>query len=167
MRSYIDAESAAQDGLALIRSDHRQSRGEDRRLPSDCRPNPSELQGLARDANAIQVELGTRQDRDSDWCPGQGCWEQCCCRLHPRRCGSIGRIVEVGIEVAHAVVGFIGMRNAVPTQTEVQGQAVVYAPVVLNISGPGNVVPVAVILNSQLVVAGSRTQQEISEVDFR
>ena len=82
--------------------------------------------------------------------PGAGSGRRSSCHCDPKT-GRISRIVEVGIEIAHAVVGFVGVRNAVPAQAEVQGQAVVNAPVVLDVGGPGNVVPVAVILNRELV----------------
>ena len=65
---------------------------------------------------------------------------------------AFGGIVEVGIEVAHAVVGFIGVRHAIPAQAEVQGQAPRGTPVVLDIGGPGNVVPIAAILNAEFGV---------------
>src|SRR5581483_1309356 len=47
---------------------------------------------------------------------------------------SIRGIVEVGEEVRLGSIGFIGMRNSVPTQSKVKGQAVSGAPVVLEIS---------------------------------
>ena len=65
--------------------------------------------------------------------------------------------------IPHAVVGFVSMRNTIPTQAEVERQAAVYAPVVLCISGPGNVVPLAGVLQASSD-SGSGAEQHVSEV---
>src|SRR5207302_1336182 len=54
------------------------------------------------------------------------------------------------------------MRNAVPAQAEIQGQAAIYAPVVLNISCPRHVVPLPAILDSEFLIRAG-----ITEVDVR
>ena len=68
-----------------------------------------------------------------------------------KRCRQ-ARIIKRRIEVAHAVVGFVSVRNAVPAQTEVQGQAAIDAPVVLDPEGGGDVVPFATVRDSKLLV---------------
>ena len=78
--------------------------------------------------------------------------------------GGIGRVVEVGIEVPHAVVGFVGVRNAIPTQAQVEGQLAVDAPVVLDVSGPGNVVPLTGVLDGEFLIAFGVAKQEVGEV---
>ena len=78
-------------------------------------------------------------------------------------CSSLSRIIERWIEITHAVVGFIRVRSAIPAKAEVQGQAVGCAPVVLNIRGPGNVVPEAVVLHGKFLIALRQAEQEIRE----
>ena len=92
------------------------------------------------DTDTIQIELGTGQNRVRASAQSRAVG----CNVVAGRVsedGSGGWVIQVWIEVAHPVVGFIGVRNAVPTQTQVQGQAIVYAPVVLRICSPGNIVP--------------------------
>src|SRR6185295_3274067 len=55
------------------------------------------------------------------------------------------------------------MRYTIPTQAEVQGQAVVYAPVVLDVSSPRYVVILSVVLQRSFIVALGITEQEVSE----
>src|SRR5262250_1637056 len=56
------------------------------------------------------------------------------------------------------VVGFVGVRNAIPAQSEIQSQPAVHTKVVLNIQRPGVVVPLAGALNRVLVVGLAVTQ---------
>src|SRR4029077_20652195 len=56
------------------------------------------------------------------------------------------------------------MGYAVPAQAEVQGEPAVYAPVILDVHGPRNVVPVTVILHGEFVVALGSPQEEIGKV---
>ena len=78
---------------------------------------------------------------------------------------AFGWVVKVGIEISHPVVGFIGMRHAIPPQSKIQGQPFGGAPVVLDICGPRNVVPLTAILNREFGVVLRVTEQEISEVN--
>ena len=104
---------------------------------------------LAGDANAIQIERIASENRVR---AGAEAWASGTDRAIGQDDRRIGGIVEVGIEVAHAVVGFIGVRHTIPPQAEVQGQAPRGTPVVLYIGGPGNVVPEAAILNTKFGV---------------
>ena len=66
------------------------------------------------------------------------------------------------------VTGFVSVGYSIPAQAEVQGQPVVYAPVVLNIGTPGNIRPGAYVLNGKffvsVIAAGTRqAKQEIRE----
>ena len=79
----------------------------------------------------------------------------------------VGRVIELGIEVPHAVVGFVGVRNAIPTQAQVESQLAVHAPVVLNVCGPRNVVPLAAVLDGEFLVSAWHTEQEVGEVVCR
>src|SRR6185437_5213503 len=78
--------------------------------------------------------------------------------------GCVRRVVQIWIEVGGQVVCFIGMRQTVPTQSEVQGQAMGCAPVVLNVSAIGIIIPLAVDLCTVLTVSRSKTEQIICEV---
>src|SRR2546430_756665 len=77
--------------------------------------------------------------------------------------GCFRGVVEAGIKIAHAVVGFVCVRHAIPAQAKVEGETIVYAPVVLNVRGPRNVVPVAMVLNCQLLIRDRRPEQETGE----
>src|SRR6476646_10142970 len=57
------------------------------------------------------------------------------------------------------------MRYAIPPQPKIQGKPLGGAPVVLNICGPGNVVPLTAVLNRKLVIGIGVTQKEIREVN--
>ena len=65
------------------------------------------------------------------------------------------------------MVRFVGVRNAIPAQAEVQGQARVDAPVILPIGRPRNRVPLAGVLHSQFVVSVGVAQQEVGEIVAR
>ena len=117
---------------------------------------------LARDADAVQIELLACQNRVRTGAQARTGRAD---RAVRKNDGSVSRIVQAGIEVPHPVVGFVGMRNAVPPQPKIQGQPLGGAPVVLNIRGPRNVVPVAAVLNRKLVIGLSVTQQEIGKVN--
>src|SRR5579872_1224131 len=63
------------------------------------------------------------------------------------------------------MVGFVGVRNAIPAQPEVQGQAVVDAPVVLDVQGWRDVVPLTVDLVAIFCVLLGETHEVVSEVE--
>ena len=78
--------------------------------------------------------------------------------LPGRRSRGVREVVEIWIEVRHLVAGFVGVRNSVPAQAEVQGQAVIDAPVVLEIEVPGDVVPVTGFLQGVFGIVVVRSQ---------
>ena len=56
------------------------------------------------------------------------------------------------------------MRNSIPTQAEVEGQTPGGSPVILNISKPGNTVPVSVVFEGSFAVAAGEAKQEIGKI---
>src|ERR1700727_216751 len=62
------------------------------------------------------------------------------------------------------MVRLISMRNAIPTQSEVEGEPVVYAPVVLDISGGRDVIPMSTDLVSVLGIRLRVAEKEVSIV---
>src|SRR5579863_2525423 len=56
------------------------------------------------------------------------------------------------------------MWHTVPTETKVERELAIDAPVVLNIRGPRHVVPLAFILHSKFLVALGIAEKEIGEV---
>jgi hypothetical protein len=77
---------------------------------------------------------------------------------------SFCRVVQVGVEVGGELVGLVGMRNAIPAQAEVQGEAIIYAPVVLRIDRRRDVIPVAGDLDAVLRIRLGVAEQEICVV---
>jgi hypothetical protein len=74
---------------------------------------------LARDADAVQIELIACQDRVGTRTQTRTGRTD---RTVWKNDGCIGLIVKIGIKVSHPVIGFIGMRNAIPPQPKVQGE---------------------------------------------
>src|SRR5438045_65010 len=60
-------------------------------------------------------------------------------------CGPKGRSsgleIKAPLVLSNLVVGFVGMRNSVPAETEIQRQSVSCTPVVLNVGSWRNVIP--------------------------
>src|SRR5262249_412519 len=77
------------------------------------------------------------------------------------------RVIKGWIKIPHAIVGLIGVRNAVPAQSQIERQLSSCPPVVLNVSSPGRIVPESVILHGQFVVAFGCTEQEVREIASR
>src|SRR5205814_9429825 len=67
-------------------------------------------------------------------------------------------------EVRHLAVDFRRVRNSIPTQAEVEGQTPGGSPVILNISKPGNTVPVSVVFEGSFAVAAGEAKQEIGKI---
>src|SRR5579872_386826 len=125
---------------------------------------------LSGNADAIQVERNASQNRvragAQTGADGRAT-RIGCARADRSGCVKrrrVGSVVERWIEVAHPVVRFVRVRYAVPTQTEVHGQLAVYAPVVLNICGPRNVVPQTLILYGEFLILLCVAEQEVCEV---
>src|SRR5262249_40061472 len=76
----------------------------------------------------------------------------------------VGTHILIWIEVRHLVAFFIGVRNPVPTQAEVESQAVVDAPVILDVKGPGSVFPVSGALQRVFGILLRVAEQEVREV---
>src|SRR5271170_2051028 len=131
---------------------------------------------LARNANAVQIERNASKNRiraSAQTRTGSGaagiragdCIERTAAnRVVRAKRSCVGRVVEIGVEIPHAVVCFVGMRYAVPAQAEVERQTTVHAPVVLGPQTPRNVVPLAAVLHSEFLVIGSIAEQHICEV---
>src|SRR5580693_4244543 len=144
-----DAESAADNGFAASRDVIRKAKARTKSGPMVVH-EALRYTVLARNADAVQIERhasenGIRAGTEAG--TGGGAARVCgpaADTMVGVESGGIGRVVKGGIEVTHAVVGFVSMRHAVPAQAEVKRQPTVDAPIVLNISGPGNIVPVAV-----------------------
>src|SRR5579859_912521 len=108
---------------------------------------------LARNANAFQIERNASKNRiragaqtrtggGAAWIRAGGCIGRTAANSTVGgEHGCIGRIVKTRVEIPHAVVGFVGMRYAIPTQAEVKCQVTADAPVVLGVRGPRDVVP--------------------------
>src|ERR1019366_7166584 len=77
----------------------------------------------------------------------------------------LGGIIQIGVEVRRAVIRFIGMRDSIPPHSKVQREFPVYTPVVLYVGGPGNVVPLAAVVNSGLLILLRISQQVIGKID--
>src|SRR5262245_49142736 len=56
------------------------------------------------------------------------------------------------------------MRYTVPAYSQVQGEFSIHPPIVLEICGPGGVVPESVILHRQFGVTLGIAEQEVSEI---
>src|ERR1051326_4853297 len=108
---------------------------------------------LSRHADSIQVKRNARKDGVRAGAEPRACgcatrigWTAANISLCIKGSGQ-SRIIELWIEVPHVVVGFVGVRHAVPPQAEIQGKSVIGAPIVLNIGSPGNVRPSAFVLD--------------------
>ena len=125
--------------------------------------------------NAVQVQGNARQDRVRAGAESGTCHAGAVSVWISRaadvpltvKCGSLGWIIKIRIEVPHAIVGFVRVRHSIPAQAEVQGQLVRRAPVVLNISTPGMVRPHTMVLDGKLLITGGGAKQEISEAISR
>src|SRR5579859_5015829 len=144
-----EAKTAANDGLAVSG----EVIGKAKTRTESCPVVIHQALGnaiLSRDADTVQVKRYARKN-----------WVGAGAKTRTRRINgairkddrSVGGLIETWVKVPHAVIGFIRVRYAVPAQAEVQGQATRCAPVILNVSSPGNVVPQAVVLHREFVVA--------------
>ncbi len=85
---------------------------------------------LARNTDPVQVERNARENRVRAGAQTRASRVDRAVGIEQRL---LGWIVERGIEVTHAVVGFVGVRHTVPAQAEVDSQPAIYAPVVLDV----------------------------------
>src|ERR1019366_5774915 len=143
------AEAAAKDGLAIPGEVIGKTDTRTERRPVIVYETFRNPWGLARDAYAIQIKLISGQNGIRTGAQPRAARRNRVAVRTGNEDRSIGGIVEIGIEVAHPVVRFVSMGNAIPAQAEIQRQAMVDAPVVLHIGSPGNVVPEAMILNGE------------------
>src|SRR4029077_6679231 len=124
-----DAEAAADHGLAIASYIVGKSK-----TRSEVQPRivhtPFRNSAYVADANSIQIELLTCQNRVR---AGPKSRAESANGLIARiEYGRIRGVIQVRVEVGHLVVGFVGVRNAIPAQSEIQSQPAVYAVVVLN-----------------------------------
>src|SRR5258707_264204 len=125
---------------------------------------------LAGNTNSVQIERNASENRvrteAQTWASG------CAARVgRPAADGTAGvegrrlcRIVEIGVEVTHTVVGFVSVWNAIPAQAKVEGQPAIHAPVVLNVGSPRYVVPQAMVLHSKFLIRLGISEEEVSKV---
>src|SRR5579864_757058 len=117
-----DAEAAADDGLAGAREviGKAEARTESGPVVIDKTLGNAVLAG---DADAVGVKEDTSARENGVRAGGEARASGSATRIGRAaadrvvgvKFGSESRLIQVGIEVAHAVVGFVGVRNAVPT----------------------------------------------------
>ena len=73
-------------------------------------------------------------------------------------------VIKVGIEVRRLLIRLVGMRSTIPPQAEIQSQAMIDAPVVLNVGGERNVVPVPAGFDRVFFILLGIAEQEIGKV---
>src|SRR5271166_4171585 len=114
------------------------------------------------DSDAVQIELLTGEDRvrAGPEC-GTGGTNRLIARIQDSR---IRGVIEARIEVGHLGVGFVGMGYSIPPQSKVQSEPIGHAEVVLNVQGPGNVIPVATALDGVFIVRLAIAKEIIGEV---
>ena len=83
-----------------------------------------------------------------------------------RMCRSlaIGGVVEIGIEVRLTSIGFVRVRNTIPTQPRFKVKRLVARQLSWTYSRIGIGVPVTAVLNRVLAVAIGKTEQEVRKV---
>src|SRR5580692_12701986 len=114
----------------------------------------------ARDADAVQIQRNAGEDGIRAKAETGAGWADCADWQHE---SGVSRVIKLGVEILHAVICFISVRDAVPTQAQVQGQPAVHAPVLLAIESPGNVVPLAAVLHRQLLIRVWQAEQHAGE----
>ena len=82
---------------------------------------------------------------------------------YPRGCQ--GRIILVRIEVGLVAAGFVGVWNSIPPQSQIQGQLVRCAPVVLEVEIGRNGVPMPLTFVSIFVVALGSAEDKVGIVE--
>src|SRR6266567_1648238 len=164
------AETAAQNRLTGARQIVGKSEPRTKRCPLGIDQPLGNASCGARNADTVQVELVAGKDRiragaqTRTHASATGISSAAANVAVRVQEGGIRWVEKAGIEVAHSILGFVGVRHAVPAQAEVQGQSLVHPPVVLYVKRCRNVVPEASILHSELVVAARLAEEEIGEV---
>ena len=117
---------------------------------------------LARDPNPVEIDRSVRQD-----------WIRA--RAQTRSSGKDRRVSrgknlcrcdlskQTGVEVTQAIVRFVSMGYAIPSQSQIQCELLAGAPVVLYVRRPGNVVILTAVVHSVFAVTSSVAQQEVRE----
>src|SRR5277367_750828 len=138
-----DAESAADNRLAASREVPGKADARTKGIPMIV-DEALRYAHLSRDADAVQIERNAGKNRIGASAKSRAARADRAVWQHDR---GVGRVIELGIEIPHAVGGFVSVRNAIPTQAEVKSQLAVHAPVILSVGTPRNVIPLPAVLH--------------------
>src|SRR5208282_5011119 len=124
-----DAESAADDGLAtageVISKAKAWTEGRPMIVHKALRDTETAV-AVTRDADSVQIdrnasENGIRAGAESGTDSGASCVSRPAAEVIARvEGGGHGRVIELRVEIPHAVVGFVSVRHTIPAQAEVK-----------------------------------------------